>query len=656
MKPDRFSSPVFTGVKLMKYGIIGTAGHVDHGKTCLIKALTGIDTDRLKEEKERGITIALGFAYLDFAGGQRAGIVDVPGHEKFVKIMLAGAGSMDLCLLVVAADEGVMPQTVEHLDILSILGIPKGLVAITKTDLVEPKALELVKEDVRKLTEGTFLENAPVLPVSVRTGQGVEELKTALEQLCTSLPDRADTEDFRLPIDRVFTMKGFGTVVTGAMVQGRLEKGEEVYLYPENLPVKVRGMQVHSRETQIAFAGQRVAVNIADRKKEEIRRGDVLAPRGSLFPTQMLDVRLEALKHTARRIKNGSRVHIYHGTKELLGKVILMDKEELCAGESGYAQLRLEEETAAKKWDRFVIRFYSPAETIGGGVILDANPGKRRRNHGQTMEAFKIKELGTQAEMLELSCREHWGSFYTLKELAQRSGLAQNEIRQNARKLLKEQKLVQLGGDLYIHREEFSFYQKKTERFLEEFHRAFPLKEGMGREEVRSRLGLGSASVTDAVLKRLAEAHVIEEGKGCFRLKHFQAEPDDDQLSMLREIEDDYLQAGFAPLTTRLYIEEHPRQKMFAGALASLLNKKVLIRLDEQYCIHRDFYGKAKKIFAEMAEEKPWVVLGEFRDSLGCSRKIAIAILEHFDKNGFSRKTENGRVLRTETGGERNAK
>lgn len=640
----------------MDHVIIGTAGHVDHGKTCLIKALTGIDTDRLKEEKERGITIALGFAYLDLAGGQRAGIVDVPGHEKFVKTMLAGAGSMDLCLLVVAADEGVMPQTVEHLDILSILGIPKGLVVITKTDLVEPEFVKLVKEDVRKLAEGTFLENAPVLPVSVRTGQGVEALKTALENLCASLPDKADAKDFRLPIDRVFTMKGFGTVVTGAMVQGCLQKGEEVYLYPENLPVKVRGIQVHSRETQIAFAGQRVAVNIADRKKEEIRRGDVLASGGSLFPTQMLDVRLEALKHTNRTIKNGSRVHIYHGTKEVLGKVVLMDKEELCAGESCYAQLRLEGETAVKKWDRFVIRFYSPAETIGGGEILDANPRKRRRNHRQTMEAFKVKELGTQAEMLELSCREHWGSFYTLKELADRSALDPKEIRQNARKLLEEQRLVQISGDIYIHRDEFSFYQKKTESFLKEFHRAFPLKEGMVREEARSRLGLGSAPITDAVLERLVEVHVIEEVNGCFRLKHFHTEPNNDQRAMLQEIETYYLQAGFAPLTTRLYIEEHPQQKKFAGAVASLLNKKVLIRLDEQYCIHRDFYEKAKKVFAEMAEEKPWVVLGEFRDSLGCSRKIAIAILEHFDKRGFSRKTENGRVLRKETGGERNAK
>ena len=263
----------------MKHVIIGTAGHVDHGKTCLIKALTGIDTDRLKEEKKRGITIELGFAYLDLANGQRVGIVDVPGHEKFVRNMLAGAGGLDIAMLVVAADEGIMPQTVEHLDILSILGIKQGVVVITKTDLVEPEFTELVAEDIKELTQGTFLENAPIIPVSVYEQQGLEVLKQTLETLCKELPERAESGQFRLPIDRVFSLKGFGTVVTGTLMEGKLKKEQNIVLYPENAPVKVRSLQVHSKDTEVAFAGQRVAVNVPDRKKEEIIRGDVLAAK-----------------------------------------------------------------------------------------------------------------------------------------------------------------------------------------------------------------------------------------------------------------------------------------------------------------------------------------------------------------------------------------
>ena len=393
----------------MKHVIIGTAGHVDHGKTCLIKALTGIDTDRLKEEKKRGITIELGFAYLDLANGQRVGIVDVPGHEKFVRNMLAGAGGLDIAMLVVAADEGIMPQTVEHLDILSILGIKQGVVVITKTDLVEPEFTELVAEDIKELTQGTFLENAPIIPVSVYEQQGLEVLKKTLETLCKELPERAESGQFRLPIDRVFSLKGFGTVVTGTLMEGKLKKEQNIVLYPENAPVKVRSLQVHSKDTEVAFAGQRVAVNVPDRKKEEILRGDVLATKDSLYPTMMVDVKLEMLKHTDRVVKHGSRVHIYHGTRELLGKIALMNRDELKAGESAYAQLRLEEETVLRKGDHFVIRFYSPVETIGGGVVLDACPKKHRKNDKKAYRAFKVKEQGSLEEQFELAYQEHQG-------------------------------------------------------------------------------------------------------------------------------------------------------------------------------------------------------------------------------------------------------
>lgn len=641
MKPDRFSSPVFTGVKLMKYGIIGTAGHVDHGKTCLIRALTGIDTDRLKEEKKRGITIELGFAWMDFPKGERVGIVDVPGHEKFVKNMLAGVAGMDMVMLVVAADEGIMPQTVEHLDILSILGVRCGVIVITKTDAADPELTELVEEDIRELVKGTFLEDAPVVPVSVYRNQGIDRLRDTLYQLYRDLPGHKETRAFRLPVDRVFTLKGFGTVVTGTLFGGRIKKEQEAYLYPENTSVKIRSIQVHETNVEEAHAGQRVALNLPDRKKQEIRRGDVVALKNSMYPTMMADVSLTVLRHTQRSVKNGSRVHVYHGTRELLGKVILLDRDELKAGETCYAQLRLEEETVLEKGERFVIRFYSPAETIGGGTVLDICPRKHKRNDQKALEACRIKESGTREEMLELSAWEHWGSFFTLEELAGRSALDKSGLKHTAEKLAERKILVRLNENLYIHRQEMDFYRKRAEAVLDEFHKANPLKEGMGIEELRSRMKLA-----DDILAVLKTEKVIKEEHGLISKKRFRVVLKEDEDAMVKEILNHYLDEGFAPLATELYLKEHRNQKKFPAVFTSLLNKKALIRLDVQYCVHRDYYEKAKTAFREMAEKKPEVALGEYRDYLGCSRKVAVALLEHFDKNGFTRKTEGGRVLK----------
>ncbi|WP_156354662.1 selenocysteine-specific translation elongation factor [Blautia glucerasea] len=635
-----------TEVKPMKYGIIGTAGHVDHGKTCLIQALTGIDTDRLKEEKKRGITIELGFAWMDFPGGERVGIVDVPGHEKFVKNMLSGVGGMDLVMLVVAADEGIMPQTVEHLDILSILGIRHGVIVITKTDLADPELVDLVEEDIRELTKDTFLENAPVIPVSVYKNQGIHRLKETLYQIYKKLPDHKETRAFRLPVDRVFSLKGFGTIVTGTLLGGNIKKDQEAYLYPENLPVKIRSIQVHETGVDKAHAGQRVALNLPDRKKEEIHRGDVVACKNTMYPSMMADVALSVLRHTERTVKNGSRVHVYHGTKELLGKVILLDREELKAGETCYAQLRLEEETVMEKGDRFVIRFYSPAETIGGGCILDACPRKRKRHDKNALEACRIKEKGTKEEMLELSVREHRGRFFTLDELAGRNSLDRSGLAGLAQALVQKGRLIQLEENVFIHREEMDFYQKKAEKILNDFHRAFPLKQGMGIEEMRSRMNLGNPKVTDQILEVLKADKIIKEEQGTISKKRFKVVLKEDEDAIVKEILTHYEAAGFAPLATELYLKEHKNQKKFKPVFISLLNKKSLIRLDEQYCVHQEWYEKAKEAFREMVKTKDKILLGEYRDYLGCSRKVAVALLEHFDKNGFTKKTEEGRILK----------
>lgn len=383
-----------------RYRIIGTAGHIDHGKTCLVKALTGTDTDRLAEEKKRGITIENGFAFLDLPDGTQAGIIDVPGHERFIKNMLAGAGGIDIAMLVIAADEGVMPQTREHLEILSLLGIRAGIVVITKADLEWKAGL---REEIQEFIRGTFLENADVVVTSAADGRGIEELREklwnkigvnggdtlSLVKRESGLADEGKVVKYRLPIDRVFSLKGFGTIITGTLLDGILELDSDAMLYPRGEKAKIRSIQVHGEETTRAFPGQRVAVNLPGIGTDEISRGEILAAAGSMESTMMADVRLRLLKSVRRSIKSGTRVHLYHGAAELVCKVILFDQEILNPGEEAVVQLRMEQATAMKAGDHFVIRFYSPVETIGGGVVLNPNAVKRRRKQR------KLEYMGT---------------------------------------------------------------------------------------------------------------------------------------------------------------------------------------------------------------------------------------------------------------------
>jgi len=383
----------------LKHVIIGTAGHVDHGKTLLVKALTGIDTDRLVEEKKRGITIELGFAHLDWPDGTQAGIVDVPGHEKFIKNMLAGAGGIDLAMLIIAADDGVMPQTVEHLDILTLLGVKDGLIVITKADTVDPEWLEMMQEEIREKTTGSFLEGKPIMAVSAYTGQGIAELKEMLRELVRKAEEKSMRIPFRLPVDRVFSVEGFGTVVTGTLIEGAITEGDLAELVPSGTQTRIRNLQVHGKDAETVYAGQRVAINLANLKKTDIQRGDVVSKPGTVRTSRMLDVRLKNLPGSGRIIKNDSQVHLFHGTAELLAKVVLFGREELKPGESCYAQLRMTEPIATKNGDHFVIRFFSPLETIGGGVILDDQPRRHKRSDPKIQEIMKIKERGSRDDM-----------------------------------------------------------------------------------------------------------------------------------------------------------------------------------------------------------------------------------------------------------------
>ncbi|MDD4170142.1 MAG: selenocysteine-specific translation elongation factor, partial [Desulfotomaculaceae bacterium] len=414
----------------MKHLIIGTAGHVDHGKTALVKAMTGVDTDRLKEEKERGISIELGFTSLELPSGRKAGIVDVPGHERFIKHMLAGAGGFDLVLLVIAADEGVMPQTREHLDIIQLLQVKKGVVVLTKADLVDEEWLELVTEEVREFLQDTVLEKAPLVTVSAVTGQGIAALLELLDHVAEETESKTAAGTPRLPVDRVFSVTGFGTVVTGTLVAGQLRVGDMVKVQPAGLTARVRSLQVHGKKVEVAGAGQRVAANLAGLEVEQVSRGSVVAGTDSLVPSHRLDVHLLLLDSADRPLKNRERVRFHIGSGETLGRVVLLDREELAPGATAYAQVELEEMVAAVKGDRFVIRSYSPLWTIGGGTVIDAAPGrKHKRFRSEVLGALATRERGTPEEILEHYLRDN-ATLPEIADVAAGTGLQVSEVKE----------------------------------------------------------------------------------------------------------------------------------------------------------------------------------------------------------------------------------
>ena len=626
--------------------IIGTAGHVDHGKTCLIRALTGIDTDRLIEEKKRGITIELGFAHLDMPDGQRIGIIDVPGHEKFVRNMLAGAGGIDLALLIVAADEGVMPQTIEHLGILSLLNIKKGIIVLTKTDLVDEQWQEMVVQDIRELVKGTFLQDARVAPVSSYTGEGIEQLRQMIFELAGQMSGKKNELPLRIPVDRVFTMEGFGTVITGTLIEGTLRKGEEVMLYPAEKIGKVRNLQVHSESVEQAFAGQRVAVNLSNLKKDEIDRGDVVAAPGSMHPSMMLDVRLQALKDTSRAIKNASRLHIYHGSRELLGKAVLLDTEALEPGQSGYAQLRLEESLAAKAGDAFIVRFYSPLETVGGGMVIDPEPQKHKRFDFAALHGMKIKEQTDDKSRLEQAVLEGSPLYRTLDYLCVQLGLSLEQALQYARLLIQEGKLVSVTQHVYLHS---LFLEQQFHRLgtiLEAYHKENPLKEGIKKEELRSRfLPRQEQAAADGVLAYYENNKKIKIINGMVSLLEFTVQMDDRTARLQQQIEALYLEGKYTPPGTDEVLAIVGKNRQSVQAHSAMITSGSLVRMDAQICFHRKWYDEAVELVRAMIKRDGQITLAECRDALGTSRKFAVAFLEGLDRDRITKKVGDARVL-----------
>lgn len=630
----------------MSHVIIGTAGHIDHGKTTLIKRLTGIETDRLEEEKRRGITIDLGFAFFDLPSGKRAGIVDVPGHERFIKNMLAGVSGIDLVLLVIAADEGVMPQTQEHLDILSLLEVKNGIVVLTKADLVEPEWLEMVKQEVSEKLKGTFLEHAPMIPVSAVSGFGIESLVTEIDKLVETVPSKRVQDAARLPVDRVFTMTGFGTVVTGTLTEGILQEGQVLNLFPSGQEAKIRKLQVHSQDVQTAYAGQRVAVNLANVKTTEVHRGDVLAAPNSLKTSHMIDVELNILKSYRRELANWTRLRLYQGTKEVLCRLVLLDREVVKPGETCFAQLRLEEAVGFKYGDRFVLRFYSPLETLGGGHVLDPNAVKHKRFKEDVIESFIQKQSGSQETFMADALYRLSPNMPTISDLTEQSGIVKEEVLALLDGFIKNEMALKVG-DSYLH---MAFVEEKAEEMLKvlnEFHLKNPLKLGIGKEELRTRIFKASkVKIFDELLNIYMKKDMICLVSQFVALSHFKIELTKDQEKKKDMLLSTYLSAEFSPLNTTELFAKLQFGNKDKELVTYILATGELVKLDEGLMIHSKWLGEAKSKLKAHFETHDTVELGEFRDLLGTSRKVAVLILEYFDAIKFTVRHENHRRLK----------
>ena len=628
----------------MKNIIVGTAGHIDHGKTTLIKALTGRNTDRWEEEQRRGITIDLGFTYFDLKNGDRVGIIDVPGHEKFINNMVAGVVGMDLVLLVVAADEGIMPQTREHMDILGLLGIKKSILVINKCDLVDEEWLELVEEEIQEELEGTFLEGAPVVKVSAATGQGLDELTDTIQQLMSDEVVAKDTQTIpRLPIDRAFTLSGFGTIITGTLISGTITREDVLEMYPIGKECKIRNIQVHGQNQDKCYAGQRVAINLSNVKKKEIRRGCVLAPKNSMKNTDLLDVKLKVLEDSMRILTNHERLHLYTGTSEILCRAVLLDKEQIGPGEEGLVQLRLEEEIAVKRGDRFVVRFYSPMETIGGGIVLEPNPVRKKRFDAQAIEELKKKESGSLGDGMELQIKEHGDTMITLAELAKVMAHSVDELKEYLEELEESGTIFvfPMKKDTYLwHRDSEFAVRQKIEETLQKYHSEHPYRYGMKKAEIHNTfLKKIKPNIFDAYIERMTGENVYGRREEYLSLPGYEVPKDAMYLQTEKLIEDTFEKAGYDFVRfSEIDFGKIPRQTAEDVVLMMIDEGKVL-RINEEMFTMKHLMDEAKEKIQNHLKEENLITIAQVRDMFSTSRKSAKPILEYMDSIKVTKKT-----------------
>jgi len=609
--------------------VVGTAGHIDHGKSTLVQALTGIDPDRLQEEKRRGMTIDLGFAYLTLPSGRLVGIVDVPGHARFIRNMLAGVHGLDSVLLVVAADEGVMPQTVEHLEIVDLLEIRRGLAVLTKVDLVEPDWLELVTAELAETLAATSLGGAPILPVSALTGQGMVELKAGLDALLETIPARSDRGRPRLPIDRVFSMSGFGTVVTGTLVDSSLKAGEELEVQPSGLRVRVRGLQQHNLKVEVATPGSRVAANLVGVEKDGLARGDVLARPGQLGSTRRIDASVRVLRDSPRALRHGARLQLHTGTAEVAARAIVLAADEIPPGASGWVQLYLEQPIAAAAGDRFVLRLPSPSATVAGGSFADVAPRRHPRHDVRIRESLERRASG---DVLQEELRKYPRGITEAALL--KATLAEGA---DVAKL----QAVRAGQWLFAP-EAWDAISQRASRELADYHQRNPLRPGMPRQELRNRLGLAAPAFPAVLAALVGENLLAERGSGLALPAH--------------KVEIDPAAGGPAARLVELLGAQPyappslPEALREAGAspevLRALVQQGELVRLSEEIAFTRQAYESAVGLVREIVASDGQVTVASLRDRMGASRRPVLALLEHLDAQKITRRVGDERVLR----------
>jgi len=631
----------------MKNVTVGTAGHIDHGKSALVEALTGTNPDRLEEEKRRGITIDLGFAFLE-VGDVRLGLVDVPGHERFVRNMLAGVGGIDLVLFVVAADESIKPQTREHFDICRLLAIPRGVVALTKSDLVDADMLELVRLEVEEFLRGSFLEGAPVVPVSSRTGQGVEELKQELVRVASQVPGKDPSRYFRLPIDRAFAMKGFGTVVTGTLVSGEVKPEDEAELFPARRRVRVRGVQSGGRAIERAAAGQRTALNLAGVELAEVERGMVLASPGRFEPTRRLDARVSLLP-SARRLKNHARVHFHQGTAETVADVVLLDRAELAPGQSAFAQLRLDDAVLVLPGDRFILRQFSPVVTIGGGVVLDALAQRHRQRDTHVVPYLATVERGNREEILAaMAAAAPQG--LELTGIVARTGWLGTEVQETAARLADARTLRLLSQQPLVVASAASFAEcvGRMRSEIEVFHRANPLVEGISKEDLRARAAREARpELFRAALDELvAGGEVVVAGDIVKRAgREIALQPEEARAK--EQIEREFARAGLAVPSLEQVLSKLPVETKRAQKLLQLLVREhVLVKVSEDLVFHRSAVARLREMLADYKKKNgERLPIAAFKEMTGITRKYAIPLLEYLDRERITRRVGDERII-----------
>ncbi|MFZ0201382.1 MAG: selenocysteine-specific translation elongation factor [Candidatus Sulfotelmatobacter sp.] len=630
----------------MKSIVVGTAGHIDHGKTALVKALTGLDADRLEEEKRRGITIDLGFAHLDLAvpNGDtlRLGFVDVPGHERFVRNMLAGVGGIDLVLLVIAADEGIKPQTREHFEILQLLGVQRGISVLTKADTVDAETLEVARLEVQEFLRGTFLDQpSPILSVSALSGAGLEELKTAIISAATELRPRDSHAITRLPIDRVFTMKGFGTVVTGTLVAGTIRREDELEVFPAERRVRVRGVQVHGQAAEAAVAGQRTALNLVGVGTEDLSRGMTLAPPATFEATQRADVLLRLLPSAERELKDRARVHFHSFTMETVAEVLLYGTKKIAAGQQAFARLKLPEPMLLLPGDRFILRQFSPVVTIGGGTVLDATPIPRTPG---PIDFLKVLASGNAEEILKVRIARRHETGISMSQLVAETGWTKSFIEAQLAQAVAEGCVVRIG-ELLLHLSSMDALKLYIAGAVADFHKRNPLVNGINKEGLRERPG-ASAEVFDATLGMLVREKKIEIIGELVRLPGRGVVMKEEEAESKNEIERAFASAGLKvpalpEVIAALRIDKARAQKI----VTLLLRDKVLIKVSDDLVFHRRALAELRGQISTQKARSATIDVAKFKELTGVSRKYAIPLLEYLDRERVTRRVGDVREI-----------